>query len=91
MTKSLRKAITLSSKMKNTNNKKSIQESLNSYKKQRTSCVDLLRKMKKYYFSNLNIKDVSDNKKFCKKIKPCVSNKGLNSNKLLLIERDKLN
>ena len=91
MTKSLRKAITLSSKMKNTNNKKSIQESLNSYKKQQTSCVDLLRKMKKYYFSNLNIKDVSDNKKFCKKINSCVSNKGLNSNKLLLIERDKLN
>ena len=44
----------------------------------------LLRKTKTEYFKNLNVKDLSDNRKFWKTIKPYFSNKGLNSIKLLL-------
>ena len=33
-------------------------------------CVSLLRKSKRNYYSNLNVKDITDNKKFWKTIKP---------------------
>ena len=41
-----------------------------NYKKQRNFCVDLLSKTKTEYFKNLNVKDLSDNRKFWKTIKP---------------------
>ena len=50
----------------------------------------LLRRTKKEYFQNLNVKDLSDNKKFWKIIKLYCSNKGLNSNKMLLKEKGEL-
>ena len=40
------------------------------YNKQRNKCVSLLRKTKKEYYSNLNVKEVVDNnKEFCEIIK----------------------
>ena len=39
---------------------------------------------------NINVKDMNDSKKLLKTIKPFFSNKGLNSNKLMLIEDIKL-
>ena len=45
---------------------------------------------KNHYFRNLNVKDLSDNKKFLKTIKPYFSNKGLNSNKMLPKEKGNL-
>ena len=50
----------------------------------------LLHKTKTEYFKNLNVKDLSDNRKFWKIMKPYFSNKGLNSNKLLMKERGNL-
>ena len=35
-----------------------------AYNKQRNYCVSLMRKEKKAYYSNLNIRDVTDNKTF---------------------------
>ena len=52
--------------------------------------VYLLRKTKRSYFEQINIKDIRENKKFWKTIKPFFRNKGINSNKLMLIENDKL-
>ena len=83
MSKALRKAIMNGSKLKNTNKRRTDVNWAN-YKKQRNFCVTLLRRTKKEYFQNLNVKDLSDNKKFWKLIKPYFSNKGLNSNKILL-------
>ena len=48
------------------------------------------KKNKKEYFENINVKDINDNKKFWKTIKPFFSNKGLNTNKLMLIENNNL-
>ena len=50
----------------------------------------LLGRTKKDYFQNLNVKDLSDNKKFCKTIKPYLSYKGLNSDKMLLEKKSEL-
>ena len=52
--------------------------------------MKLLRKTKKDYFHNLNIQDLSDSRNFWKTIKPYFTDKGLNSNKLLLKEKGSL-
>ena len=57
-----------------------------SYKKQRNFCANFLRKTIKNYSQRLNVKGSSDNKQFWKTFKPYFSNKGLNSNKVLLKE-----
>ena len=48
-------------------------ESRQAFVKQRNCCVCLLRKSRRNYYSNLNVKDITDNKKFWKTIKPLFS------------------
>ena len=55
------------------------------YKKQRNFCATLLQRTKKDYFQNLNVEDLSGSKKFWITVKPYFSNKGLHSNKMLLM------
>ena len=86
MTKKLREEIMKRSKLKNNFNKKRSHENWCKYKPQRNYCVNLLRKSKRQYFSNIS--DVTDNKSFWKFVKPDFSNKGLNSNKIALVEND---
>ena len=43
--------------------------------KQRNKCVSLLRKSKKGYFENLNEKNITDNKRFWKTVKPFLTKK----------------
>ena len=57
---------------------------------QRNKCVSLLRKTKKAYYSNLNVKDVVDNKKFWKTIKSFFSDKSNNFENISLIENGNL-
>ena len=57
---------------------------MDSYKKQGNFCINLLRKRQEY-FGNINVKDINVNKKFRKIIKPFFSNKGLNTNRLMLM------
>ena len=90
MTKALRKAIMTRSKLKNIYTKKRSNENWDKYKKQRNFCVKLLRKTKQDYFNNIDIKSVSDTKKIWKTIKPYISNKELNSNKIVLSEKGRL-
>ena len=90
MNKTLRKAIILRSNLKNTYLKKRNNTNWSNYKKQRNFCTNLLRTTKKEYFSKLNIKEISDNKKFWKIVKPFFSDKGLNSGKMLLSENDQI-
>ena len=61
-----------------------------SYNKQRNFCVSLLRKAKKDYYGNLNEKDVIDNKKFWKTVKPLFSDKVKSSEKITLVHEDKI-
>ena len=78
------------SRLKNIYIRKSNDKNWENYKKQRNFCVDLLRKTEAEYFQNLNVKDLSDNRKFWKTIKPYFSNKDLNSNRLSLKEKGNL-
>ena len=78
------------SRLKNIYIRKSNDKNWENYKKQRNFCVDLLRKTEAEYFRNLNVKDLSDNRKFWKTIKPYFSNKDLNSKRLSLQEKGNL-
>ena len=90
MSKAFRKAIMVRFKLKNNYSKNRTGENWDSYKKQRNFCVNLQRKTKKYYFNDLNIKNITDNKAFWKTIKPYFSNKDLNCSSLILSEKNKL-
>ena len=61
-----------------------------AYKKQRNICVKLLRKIKKDFFNNLDVKCVTDNKQFWKTVKPCLTNKTLKDERTTLIENEKV-
>lgn len=73
------------SKLKNSDNKERTKQKWDNYKKQRNFCVNLFRKTKRKFFRDLNINKIS-----WKTIKQFFSNKGLNSNKLLLVEKGNL-
>ena len=50
---------------------------------------NILRKSKKQYFNNSDVKNVTDNKKFWKTIKPKFSNKCKTANTIILVENEK--
>ena len=64
MTKELSKAIMLRTKLRNQFLKTRTSEAKLKYNKQRNLCVSLLRKTKRNDYENLNLNDISDNKKF---------------------------
>ena len=53
-------------------------------------CVSLVRKAKKEYFDNLDLRNVTDNKKFWKTVKPLFTDKGMNHDKIILVEDDEI-
>ena len=68
MNKELCKAIMTRSRLRNRYLKLKTNESSEAYKKQRNSCVKLLRKTKICYCENLNVKCIDDNKNFWKHV-----------------------
>ena len=90
MTKALRKAIMTRSRLKSIYLKNQNTTNWNNYKSQCNFCTNLLRKTKRDYFHNLNIRELNDNKKFWKRIKPFFSNKGLANNSIVLKENGNL-
>ena len=75
MTKDLSKAITTISKLRNKYLNNKTEENRTFYVKQWNYCFLLLRKTKKMYYSNLEEKNVKDNKRFWKIVKPLLSDK----------------
>ena len=57
---------------------------------QRNICVSLLRKSKRSYFENLNVKLVRDNKTFWKNVAPLFSNKIKSKERITLIENENI-
>ena len=54
------------------------------------TCVSLTRREKTKYYANLNVKYVAENSKFWRPIKPCFSDKFETSDKVVLIENEKM-
>ena len=89
MTKALRKAIVIRSRLKIAYLKTRNSKNWENYKNQRNFCTNLLKKSKSEYFRNLNIRDLNDNKKFWKRNKSFFSDKGLQTNNVILKEKTK--
>ena len=62
------------------------EENLKAFKKQRNFCVKLLRKTKSDYYRNLDLGDLTDNRKFWKIVKPVFSNEVRTTSSITLIE-----
>ena len=88
LTKDLQKAIMKRSRLRNKFLRDKTDISREEYKKQRNICVSLLKKAKKDYFANLDIKSVTDNKKFWQTVKPLFSNKVKAKAVIKLVEND---
>ena len=87
MIRILRKAIMKRSKLhrkylKNRTNEKRI-----IYKKQKNFCSKLYKKEQKKYDSNIELKNFTDNKKFWRTVKPLISDKGVQSSRITLVDK----
>ena len=90
MTKELSKEIMLRSRLRNKFLIDKTDENRFLYTHQRNKCVALLRKTKKTYYENLDEKNVTDNKKFWKTVKPYLPDKSVKCDKINLNENGEL-
>ena len=90
MTKSLRKAIMVRSKLKNIYNKCPTYENNRNFKKQRNHCVKLLKDSKKNYYRNLNTSQIIDNRKFWRSVKPLFSDKIIKASNFIQYENQEI-
>ena len=88
MNKTMSKAIMLRAKLRNKFLKNRSNENRTNYVKQRNHCISLLRKTKTEYYSNLDEKNICDNKTFWKTVKPMLSKKIKSNERITLIEND---
>ena len=88
LTKALRKAIMLRTRLRNMYNKCRTKEKWNAFRKQRNKCVKILRTEKVDYYRNLDWKDISDNRKFWKTVKPLFSDKIQTPGSITLLKGD---
>ena len=86
----LRKAIMTRTRLLNKLRKFNCPENQLAYKRQRNYCAKLLKRSKKDFYNNLNVKKVTDNKHFWKTIKPNFTDKILRDEKIVLVEDDKV-
>ena len=90
MSKTLRKAIMRRSYLEGKYYKTGDPEMGRLYRKQRNFCSRLYKKERKKYYTRLDIRKVTDNKRFWTTMKPFLTDKGINSDKITLIENDKV-
>ena len=75
MTKEVRKAIIIRSKLRNKFLKDKNEQSRSDYRKQRNLCVALVRRAKQQYFSSLDLSLIADNETFWQTVKLLFSHK----------------
>ena len=88
MNNEISKAIMTRTRLRNRFLKNRSNRNRDLFRKQRNLCVTLLRKSKKDYFSNLNEKQITDNKRFWKTVKPFLSNKVQSSERINLTDEN---
>ena len=90
MTKLLSKAIMNRSRLKNLFIKDPSKDNEHKYKKQRNYCVNLVKREKKNYYDNLDIRKITNNKQFWKTTKPFFSDKHTISKTITLVEGENI-
>ena len=64
-------------------------ESLQPFKRQIIFCNRFYKREREKFYSTVNLRNVTDNKKFGKNIKPVFTNKGNSRNEITLMEGEK--
>ena len=90
MSKPLKKEIMKRSRLKNKFLKDQNHENKLAYNKQRNICTTMLRKAKRSYFDNIDTKNVTDNRKFWKTIRPIFSNKNVTNESITLVSNNEI-
>ena len=90
MNKNLKKAIMNRSRLLNRYRKEKTAATRSAYKRQKNFCVKLLRKTKKEFYNNLNVKYITENKLFRNTIKPSFTDKTLKDERITLVENNKV-
>ena len=80
----------LRTRLKNKYNKSRTVQNWEAFRKQRNSCVKLFRTEKRNFYKNLDISQITDNKKFWNTVKPFISNKNKAKAKITLIEDERI-
>ena len=86
MTKALRKAIVTRSRLENRYYRDKTDVSNRAYKKQKNYCSKLYKKERKKYYANLDVNNITDNKKFWATMRPFFSDKGSGKSRITLVE-----
>ena len=90
MNKRLSKAVMTRSRLRNRYLKNPTTENKINYTKYRNYCTGLFRKEKRSYYNNLDIKLITDNKKFWKTVGPLFSEKHFSNKKITLVEGEEI-
>ena len=86
MNRTLSKAFMHRSKLKNRYHKFPTENNKTLYKKHRNFCVSLLKKEKKTYYNNLDLKVIKDNKLFWKSVKPLFTGKTKQKTNITIVD-----
>ena len=90
MNKQLRKAIMTRTRLLDKYGKDNSAGNLFAYKRQRNLCVKLLRKSKKVFYNNLNVKRITDSRKFWQTVKRSFTDKTLKDERTTLVDGGKV-
>ena len=86
----MRKAIMKRSELATKYRARPNEENQKAFKKQRNFCNRLYKKERRKYYNNLDLRKITDNRKFWNTVKPFLSNKGTNSQKISLKEGEEI-
>ena len=76
--------------LKNRYNKNRTADNWDAFRRQRNLCVKLSRKAKRDFYNQLDISEITDNKKFWKTVKPFISDKSSSKSRITSIEEGKI-
>ena len=86
----MRKAIMLRSQLQNKLYTHNTIEYQIAFKRQKNYCNRLYKRERKKYYNNLNLNNITDNRKFWKTVKPLFGDKGGTTDKIVLVEENKI-
>ena len=85
-TKTLRKAVMKRFSLEHKYDKTPSNDNNKAYRKQTNLCSRLYKKGRKKYYAHLDIRNITDNKKFWKTVKPLFSERTQNVQKVTIIK-----
>ena len=90
MNKNVQRAIMNHSRLLNRYKKEKAEATRSAYNRQRNVCIKLLRKTKKEFYNNLNVKYIPKNKLFWTFLKPSLTDKTLKNERIAIVGNKKV-